>query len=1215
MNLKERKTYKIDQFQGVDFTNSPLNVQSNRATDMKNFITDNGVNRKRYGWEEVLDFYELDNDGNRLYLKINGVYQHNINNEDVLIVHAGTGLYRVFCNVETGEYTKSKIETDIDILDQKSMSFAGFFANKNAIFIVGCGKYMVYYDNKLEVVENNEHTYIPTTSIMRKSNANGGTFSKYEDVNMLSSFRKNTLIGSLHGSNDEPVTYNLDSGLIDEGSSVVINAKIKQENMTNKKIFENKLEVINTNYFDVFKSTETTLYKENYKFEAVGTESVDYIQQLNGKYFKFEVVSDTPLVQFYKISMSDDLKEWTTVQFDIDDININKFCYNEIFYFQGKYVLFGGGFYKNIPLIRQLAKEPRLYISSNLIDWEFVNMSHFQLNPDTLFSVKQSYNSDSNLDKLFVYISGIRGSVEISEMLVFHNIAENVSVGSDYVVLDVRSCFSNAFGKHYAFLAQKNSGNSCYLVGFNGELFETTDTPSVTDMKGGKSIETNDNLIHPNFYYIENNKKYLHVYNTGEFVLFGNLNFHEDADVLVYKINNFFYAVSDSSSDIFYREENESEWDLYKSLDCSYLNGRKLFLNADDELMICVEKKERISYLYERKYFEYESPVDEIIVGLINYTNGTVQFFIPTTPPNYVEGDNAFELDANIEVKFSATTFLSDTNKSTADYIDKCAFGLQWNIDGTNVLILSGNKSFNNLDFTNGQYGVIGSDYSYFSEQNITTVGNNDTAIIGYNILNDGVVAIHKQNNKKDPVIYYKSYITNEKTNVLNLKFVEYFFSIKSGSIGNGAISKYGFVSFYDDNLYLSESGLYGIVLNQSTLSSSDRFARERSRYISEKLKKYDLSSATVISHNTMLYIFVDGVAFVADARYKSVDKNSEPNTFNYEWWFWENIPCRVPFIHNNDLWFGTASGKLCKFTEKFYDTTKLSITSGLAALGLSYENSTISYPLSFKNELKTATSLMLKDNKFFHLLINEATINNNKIYVDNEDIFYSIHEDYVVYIDNFEGDGLEVNVPYIVKNIDTTDMCFELWLNNEQVLFTGTNVRVSRLITDEELYITNLTDSEFSLNLFSTGDEPVVFVNYNGQTLVLSRTILNYKQPIVAEWVTVPMDLGNPLYAKTMVGISTTVESVNGGNVFLSYLTRRLQDLALQGVTAFDIDNTNFLSFSFENAFYKTYSKKLEVRNINYIMFKFSSNNDKDCKLHNLMVTYKYTYKLRGVN
>ena len=57
------------------FTNSPLNVQPNRATDMQNFITYNGVNRKRFGWEEHIEFYELDINGDRIYQKINGVFE------------------------------------------------------------------------------------------------------------------------------------------------------------------------------------------------------------------------------------------------------------------------------------------------------------------------------------------------------------------------------------------------------------------------------------------------------------------------------------------------------------------------------------------------------------------------------------------------------------------------------------------------------------------------------------------------------------------------------------------------------------------------------------------------------------------------------------------------------------------------------------------------------------------------------------------------------------------------------------------------------------------------------------------------------------------------------------------------------------------------------------------------------------------------------------
>ena len=51
---KERQSLQLDDFKGVDFSSSPLKVQTNRATEMSNFINEYGVNKKRNGWNELI---------------------------------------------------------------------------------------------------------------------------------------------------------------------------------------------------------------------------------------------------------------------------------------------------------------------------------------------------------------------------------------------------------------------------------------------------------------------------------------------------------------------------------------------------------------------------------------------------------------------------------------------------------------------------------------------------------------------------------------------------------------------------------------------------------------------------------------------------------------------------------------------------------------------------------------------------------------------------------------------------------------------------------------------------------------------------------------------------------------------------------------------------------------------------------------------------------
>ena len=68
------------------------------------------------------------------------------------------------------------------------------------------------------------------------------------------------------------------------------------------------------------------------------------------------------------------------------------------------------------------------------------------------------------------------------------------------------------------------------------------------------------------------------------------------------------------------------------------------------------------------------------------------------------------------------------------------------------------------------------------------------------------------------------------------------------------------------------------------------------------------------------------------------------------------------------------------------------------------------------------------------------------------------------------------------------------------------------------------------------------------------------------------------------------------------------------RGMRTFSFDDLDFNNFSFESAFANSYTKKVLVRDFNYIMFKFKSDNDTNCIINNLTVVYKINKLNRGV-
>ena len=166
-------------FRGVDFRGEEINLA--RSPDALNVYKDYKETesiRTRPGLEKNVEFKET---------------VHSISFfKNQMIVHSGTTLYKVV----NGE--KTTIRTELNDSDSKSFIYDDVFYLKDGIH------YIKYDGDAVSDVVG----YVPTTTIARKP-LGGGT--KYEDVNMLSSHRKNSFISD-GGSFD----YFLDVMNIDE---------------------------------------------------------------------------------------------------------------------------------------------------------------------------------------------------------------------------------------------------------------------------------------------------------------------------------------------------------------------------------------------------------------------------------------------------------------------------------------------------------------------------------------------------------------------------------------------------------------------------------------------------------------------------------------------------------------------------------------------------------------------------------------------------------------------------------------------------------------------------------------------------------------------------------------------------------------------------------------------------------------------------------------
>lgn len=848
IQLKERRQLTLDNFKGVDFSSSPLQVRSNRASEMRNFINEYGVNKKRHGWNELLHI----RNSQGVEQPINGIFQYVNGTHKETLVHAGTHFYRI--EKSNGKYTYTDItlsstyaEAKVDLSKLTSTRSQAFF-NKGKCYIVGCGDFLVYgsWNGKsyeLRKVADNEDTYIPTTTVSIDDDTNETDIrSTLEDINLLSSKRKNQLLGRKFKEGETALTWTLDSGKIDDGT-------------------------------DVFISLDT--------------------------------------------------------------------------------------------------------------------------------------------------------------------LEDNVAVT----------------------------------------------------------------------YQIENN-------------------------------------TTDKTK-------------LYKT------------------------KKDGIE----------EAPVE---CGSVDFAAGQIALTISTEPQ--IEGRD------NIFVTFKC--FVG----GYAERIEKCNFGILFGVGGnTDRLFLSGNLDFANVDF----YSEA-TDFTYFSDRNSTIVGSDSSAIVGFARLSDSALVVYKDENSQDASLFYQTGTYETEKDLLGNPSLVARFSRSAGSIGESVVSRHACANFGGDNIILSRNGVFGIVLADN-VATTERYTRERSRSVNERLIRHkNLSEAVGIVYESRYYLAVDDVCYIADSRYKYTSEDNIDGSYNYEWWYWDNVPVRVWAVVDGKLYFGTESGQVCVFDEEYTDRTYQISEEGDLAIDIG-KNKVI-FNQNINIDLAENDSITITTDGLFSLLQDSCSVENGFILSSEEGIL-RIYNGMEVFADNVGVSGLEVNKKYTIYSVDKGDCHYQLLDSDGNIVqLSGGGFRLYKVVSNKELYLTNVEEHSFQLKDIKNGN-PIVFTDYNGFVPTMPIASFTHRENVVAEWYTPVFDFGTNESSKTLLKMTISTESEVNGKLSFGYETKDVKKLlSAKGINVFSFENFSFENFSFDTGFATSYSVKCKERNFNFIIFRFVSDSEFNCAVNNFTVIYKINKSNKGV-
>ena len=577
-----------------------------------------------------------------------------------------------------------------------------------------------------------------------------------------------------------------------------------------------------------------------------------------------------------------------------------------------------------------------------------------------------------------------------------------------------------------------------------------------------------------------------------------------------------------------------------------------------------------------------------------------------------IEGEDNYEVQ-----------YIFDNNE--AEYINKCRFGIVYGINNNqNRLFVSGNENFINRDWHSCQTNDGKNSFTYFGDLSYTILGNETNAVAGYEIASDGTMIIMKSPSNTEPTIYLR---TAELTHPINADgsydetiYVEGY-PVKFGSVGEGVVGFNNVQNLNGDTLIVSPNGVFGIEIDKA-VNTNQRFALNRSRLIDTVLSSKNLKSSATYVFDNKLYLSVDGMCYIADARYKTQLTDDLSGHYQYEWWVWDNINARVFFEYDGKLFFGTEYGQLIGLDNKNYiDISYGVLKQSDGEIIYDNENNLVILPSLLSNTIEKlhdgdVITIINDNNNVYFKILNQTQFEinqeNNKIYITDDDfdmsiLTYYITQDFYTYLD--------YGIPYTIINIDEEERSFQLESNGELVDLPQNSFDIYKIASDN-LRIVNVqattslehVDSASNIEgnilyseVYKNGDVwyyydsndvrvdlgSLIFNQFQISEVIKDKTYvfeissykeneqnslndiifeMTFKDIVKAYFVSKTFNFGSSIYYKKIKQLTMTPDEANGTMVNFGYETSRTgQMFSAYTGKAFDFNDIDFEEFYFE--------------------------------------------------
>lgn len=191
----------------------------------------------------------------------------------------------------------------------------------------------------------------------------------------------------------------------------------------------------------------------------------------------------------------------------------------------------------------------------------------------------------------------------------------------------------------------------------------------------------------------------------------------------------------------------------------------------------------------------------------------------------------------------------------------------------------------------------------YIPDINYIEVGSNDTRVMGLVKVGD-YLGVIKQSKSIDSSVFlvYPTSFDDETT-----------FATKPCVSGVGALGQYCFNVLGDETLFLSPRGIMAIEPSEEEASR----VKDRSYYVNGRLLEEPyLENAYSFVWNGYYMLAVNNHVYVLDGNQRNSWGNQKTNLV-YECYYLENVPAKILFSYDGELWFADFNGNLCRFKKE----------------------------------------------------------------------------------------------------------------------------------------------------------------------------------------------------------------------------------------------------------------------------------------------------------